>query len=596
MNISSIRERKDMLKKVKYIFDEKQKIKLIIMTIVILVGAFVELLGVSTILPLVNVVLEPSKIDSTWYLLWIKEHMHYTKESEVIVFMAVVLIVVYIAKNLYVTMMYDMQYRFIFNNQRRLSVKMLDVYMRQNYLFHVQKNVAELQRNIKEDVNGFYTIVLNALQLLAEVSVCIVLAIFLLSTDVQSTLIVAALIFVFSLLVGVVSKKVLVKKGIVNREMNIQLNKWLLQSLSGIKEIKVMNKEAFFLNKYSKTFNVYSTIQRQQSMLTFIPRPLMEVICVCSLLVTLIIKMLTQEDGIETFIPTLAVFAVAAFRMLPSFNRVSGYISTIMFNKPSVDVLYHDLKEIEKITKDNESAIAKDSYHALPLIKGITLEHVSFQYPEVDRWVLKDVSMKIEPNQSVALIGASGAGKTTLADIILGILEPQEGKILADDKDIKDYLSAWHNSIGYIPQSIYLFDDTIKANIAFGISEDEIDEKELQRAMKEAQLDAFVQSLPEKENTIVGDRGVKLSGGQRQRIGIARALYRNPNILILDEATSALDNETEKEVMDAIDGLHGKRTIIIIAHRLSTIKKCDQIFEVGNGAVKTKKYEEVFEE
>lgn len=583
-----------MLKKVKYILDDRQKFKLVIMTIVILIGAFVELLGVSTILPLVNVVLEPDKIESTWYLAWIKEHMHYTKDSEVIVFMAIVLIIVYVVKNLYVTMMYDMQYRFIFNNQKKLSVKMLDVYMRQNYLFHVQKNVAELQRIIKEDVNGFYTIVLNVLQLLAEVSVCVVLVIFLLTTDVQSTLIVAALILVFSLLVAFVSKRVLVRKGIVNRETNIQLNKWLLQSLSGIKEIKVMNKEDFFLKKYSKTFNAYSTIQRQQSMLTFIPRPLMEIICVGSLLVTLIIKLITQEDGIATFIPTLSVFAVAAFRMLPSFNRISGYISGIMFDRPSIDVLYHDLKEIENITQNRKSRVTNLECNALSLEKGITLEQISFRYPEVGKWVLKDVSMKIEPNQSVAFIGASGAGKSTLADIILGILEPQEGKVLVDDKDIQEYLDAWHNSIGYIPQSIYLFDDTIKSNIAFGIPEEEIDEKELQRAMKEAQLDEFVQSLPEEENTIVGDRGVKLSGGQRQRIGIARALYRNPRILILDEATSALDNETEKEVMDAIDGLHGKRTIIIIAHRLSTIKKCDQIFEVGNGSVIEKRYEEVF--
>lgn len=583
-----------MLKKVSYILDRKQKMQLFLLLIVIFIGALLELMGVSAIYPLVNVALDPSVIDDTWYLSYVREFFGYTQTSQMILFLAAFLMAVYVLKNLYITFMYNEQYRFIFDNQRYLAVKMMDAYMHQSYLFHVSKNVAELQRNVTEDVNGFYTAVLSVLQLLAETSVCVVLVLFLMKTDIMTTLVVAALVGVFTLLVGVVSKKVLVKKGRINRDLCIQLNKWILQSFSGIKEIKVMNRENFFLKNYDSTYHKFTIIQRQQSMLTFLSRPIMETVCICGLLMTVIIKLAIQGAELKSFIPTLSVFAVAAFRMLPSFNRISGYISMIMFDKPSIDVLYEDLVEIEEMRK-NQEEIQQES-EKLNMREGILLKNVSFKYPENEKWVLKNINMNIKPNSSVALIGASGAGKTTLADVILGILEPQEGEILVDKKNISENMNAWHKSIGYIPQTIYLMDDTIRANIAFGISREEVNDTAMQKALKEAKLEEFVNNLPEGLDTIVGDRGVKLSGGQRQRIGIARALYQQPEILVLDEATSALDNETEKEVMEAIDNLHGNRTLIIIAHRLSTIRNCDVIYEVTDGNIMERKHEEVFKQ
>lgn len=581
-----------MLKKVNYILDRKQKVKLFFLMVIIIVGAFIELLGVSAILPLINVVLEPEIVDTKWYLAFIKKTMNYTQTSEIVIFLAVFLIMVYIIKNIYITFMNDMQYRFIFNNQRKLAIKMMDTYLHQRYLYHVSKNVAELQRNVKDDVNGFYTIILNCLQLFAETSVCIAIIIFLMRTDIMTTMIVAMIILLFSLLVGIISKKILVKKGIENRKYNIQLNKWLIQSFSGIKEIKVMNKEKYFIDKYSETFCKYTTLQRQQSMLKFLPKPIMESVCISGLLLTLIIKLLINIGDVQSFIPALSVFAVAAFRMLPSFNRISGYIGAIMFDRPSVDVLYNDLKEIELLRQ--QANVYGDNAIKLEVEnKKIILKQISFHYPEHEKWVLDNVSLEIEANTSVAFIGASGAGKTTLADIILGILEPQEGAVLIGEKDIRQNIDEWHSHIGYIPQVIYLIDDTIRANIAFGIDEECVDEVALKNAIKEAQLESFIAGLEEGENTIVGDRGVKLSGGQRQRIGIARALYSNPDILVLDEATSALDNETEKEVMEAIDSLHGTRTLIVIAHRLSTIKHCDYIYEIADGKAERKNKEDV---
>ncbi len=583
-----------MLNKIKYILDREQKIKLVIMLIVILVGALFELLGVSAIMPLISVATSPESVNEKWYLKLVSDVFGFYEAKQLIVFLALALVIVYIAKNAYISMMYNLQYRFIFNNQRRLAVKMMYSYMHQNYLFHVSRNVAELQRNVTEDVNGFYTVVLNVMQFIAEASVCVVLAVFLMRVDVMTTFVVAGIVFVSAILVGVVFKKTLVKKGKENRTVSISLTKWVLQSFSGIKEIKVMNKEAFFLKNYENTYRRFTVLQRQQSMLTFIPRPVMETVCISSLLLTVAIKIYAFDTDLVEFIPALSAFAVAAFRMLPSFNRISGYMSAVMFNRPAIDVLYDDLVEIEKL--DQKVWKAVPDVKPFHIQTGISIKNVSFQYPNAEKPVLEKLDLEIENNTSIALIGASGAGKSTLADVILGVLEPKCGGIYVDGKNIRENMDAWHASIGYIPQAIYLMDDTIRANIAFGVEKDEMDETMLWKALREAQLEEFVRKLPDGLDTMIGDRGVKLSGGQRQRIGIARALYGNPQVLILDEATSALDNDTEKEVMNAIDSLHGTRTLIVIAHRLTTIQKCDKIYEVGNGNVTLRSKAEVFGE
>ncbi len=570
-----------MLKKINYILDRKQKINLGILLVIIFIGAFVELLGVSAVMPLIDVAMEPETIGEKWYFVLIGKYMGITDANQMILFLAVLLIIIYILKNIYVMGMYSLQYRFVFNNQQRLSVRMMKSYMQQDYLFHVSKNVAEFQRNITSDVNGFFTVALNVLQFLAEFSVSTVLIVFLLVQDWVSTVAIAVLLFLFMGIFTVFFRKVLVKIGEESRQANVQVTKCLFQAFSGIKEIKVANKESFFIMNYDKNYKDCARVQRQQSILTYLPKPVMETVCICSLMLAMIIKIAVVKSDIASFVTTLSVFAVAAFRMLPSFNKITGFISGMMFNKPAIDSVYRDLMEIEQL--EEQRKVEQTDTEKVSLTTAIGLENVSFRYPESDKWILKNANLNIRKNTSVALIGASGAGKTTAADLILGILEPQEGSVTIDGTDIKKCMASWHENIGYIPQAIYLMDDNIRANVAFGIPESEIDDAAIEKALREAQLDQFVHALPDGLDTMIGDRGVKLSGGQRQRIGIARALYRNPDVLILDEATSALDNDTEKEVMEAIDGLHGTRTLIVIAHRLSTIRKCDKIYEVGNG-------------
>ena len=324
-------------------------------------------------------------------------------------------------------------------------------------------------------------------------------------------------------------------------------------------------------------------------LLTYIPRPIMESLCIGGLLLFMAIRIATGAD-VSKFIPVMSVFAIAAIRMLPSFNRISGYLSTLMFNKAAVDAVCKDIKEMDDLnSKGKAIENTKDIENA-----DIRVDGVSFAYPsKPDKKIIDNANFTIPLNKSVAFVGPSGAGKTTLADIILGVLQPDSGKIMVGDTNVLDYPKSWHQHIGYIPQSIFLTDDTIRSNVAFGLPDEEIDDERVWKALEEAQIADFVRGKEEGIYTTIGDRGVKVSGGQRQRIGIARALYSNPDVIVLDEATSALDNDTEKAVMDAIYNLSGKKTMIIIAHRLSTISECELIFEVKDGKVVEVDYETI---
>lgn len=582
-----------MIKKISYIFDKKQKFHLFILLLVITTGALLELLGVSGILPLVNVVLTPDIINEKWYFIIMQDLLDIHNIQQFVLVISLGLVIIYIIKNLFLIMTYDLQYRFTNNNQRRLAIKLMNTYINQGYLFHVSHNVAELQRNITGDVAQFFSVVLNFLQLITEGAVCLVLGVFLLVMDISTTLSVVSLLGIFLVIFAFVFKKKLGVLGQQNREVNATTTKWLLQTFGGIKEIKVFNKEKFFLQNFDQSYKRYANIQKKQLLMGAIPKPIMESICICGLLLTMAVKIyFGSDEEISNFVPVLSAFAVAAFRMLPSFNRITAYMSNIMYNRASVAAVYNDLKQLETIQRNFDQGSKK--VNSIPIDTCIDIEQVSFIYPNTEKEVLSNINLKIYKNKSTAFIGPSGAGKSTLADIILGVLRPVSGSVKADGIDINDNIDAWHQTVGYIPQTIYLMDDTIKRNIAFGIEDKNIDEKRLWEVVREAQLSEFIESLEYGLETTVGDRGVRLSGGQRQRMGIARALYHNPQILILDEATSALDGDTEAAVMDAINHLHGNKTLIIIAHRLTTIKKCDIIYEVIDGKIMRKSKEKLF--
>lgn len=576
-----------MWNKIRYIFDKRQKRNLAVLLVVITIGAFFELVGVSAVLPLVKLVTEPDLIESSIGFKKIGEILKINTVNQFIILVAAGLIIVYIIKNAYLILMYNLQYRYTYNNQRRIAKRLMECYMKQDYSYHLHNSSAELMRNINTDVVQFFYAVLNALQLITELITCFMLIIFLAIQDLLTTLGIVIVISVFLGVFYVFFKKHTLALGIENRRLAGLLNKYMLQAFEGIKETKVFNKENFFIEQYDKTYEAYSRVAKTQGLFGVIPKPIIESVCICGLLSVLAMR-ICLGGKTDSFVPMLSVFAVSAFRMLPSFNRITAYLNCIIYYKSSVEAVYQDMKEAEQLLFKTDK---QEGELDIKLNDSIQITDVFFRYPDSENNVLEGITFKIPKYHSIALIGQSGAGKTTLADLILGLLTPISGKITVDGINIHEFPNSWHKNLGYIPQTIYLLDDTIANNIAYG--NEQIDQKWLWKAIREAQLEKFIEELPEGINTVVGERGVRLSGGQRQRIGIARALYCNPSILILDEATSALDNDTEKAVMDAINNLQGKKTIIVIAHRLSTIKNCDEIYEVREGVIVQRMKDEV---
>ena len=571
----------EIFRKLSYILDRKQKIQLFFLFIIIGIGTFLELLGVTSVLPFINVVMTPEivKTDETYRFFY--EMLNLSNVNYFIAVLAMAIGIVFIVKNLFISFMYYMQYKWTFNNQARLAGRLMECYLKQPYYFHVTHNSSELIRNVNSDTVMMFHGILAVIQLLTEACVCVVLGGYMFIKDKSITIGVSGFLVAFVLLFIKFFKKNLGETGERDRRYNAEIVKWLQQSFGGIKETKVMGRERFFLEQFNQNYKVFAECERNYRFLQVAPRPVMEAVCVTGLLIVVALKLLNGTTS-DYFISTIAVFAIAAFRLLPSFNRIANYFSVILFNKSALNAVYKDLKEIEHL---QDAQFHERAEKELPLEKELRIEHLTFTYPEMEGNVLDDVSFSIKKNTSVAFIGPSGAGKTTLADIILGALTPLGGKIYADHTDIFENLSRWHKSIGYIPQSIYLMDDTVKNNIAFGIAQEDVDEGEIWRALEKAQLKEFVEQMEFGLETVIGESGVKLSGGQRQRIGIARALYNDPQILVLDEATSALDTETETAVMEAIESLAGSKTLIIIAHRLSTIRNCDVVYEVKGGHV-----------
>lgn len=575
-----------VIKKLNYIFNRKQKLQIVWLFIVISIGSALELLGVSIILPVIDAIMAPDKIleDSTYRAIY--ELFHMTSTKQLILLLLIGMVTVYIIKNGFLIYMYMMQYKFIFENQRILADRMMRCYLDQSYLFHVSKNSAELLRNINEDTGNFFGALQAAIRLLTELMVCAVLGVYLLIKDKTITISIICLMLIMMFFFMKIYKRYLFKLGARNRYYQMSLNKWVQQAFGGIKEAKVLNKEDFFYDKYDEAYRGHAKSEYKYHTLLTVPKPIIEAMCICGLLGAIAIKFY-RGAAISYFVPIISVFAVAAFRLLPSFNRITEYLGTIMYQKAAIDSVYHDLKEVEELNKQKENSLKKSAevQKLKRFEEKVELQNITFRYPNTDKEVLQKLNLTIEKNSSVAFIGQSGAGKTTLADIILGILEPESGDTLVDGISIYDDIDAWHRMIGYIPQNIYLMDDTIRNNIAFGIDGKQIDEKRLQKAIDQAQLRELIDSLEKGLDTEIGERGVRMSGGQRQRIGIARALYHEPQIMILDEATSALDNDTERAVMEAIESLHGKMTLIIIAHRLSTIQNCDHVYEVKDGRI-----------
>ena len=568
----------ELLKKAWSIFDKRQKRNIFWLLIAIFIGTALETVGVAAIVPFITAIMNPEKLLENKLLSVAYDILGLQNTTQLIILLAVGLMLVYIAKNAYLCFMYHLQFKFVYGNQKRLATRLMTSYLRQPYSYHLNHNSAEFLHNITQDVDTFFLTVLYCINLITDVMVCFALAIVLFITDKSITIGVAVLTGAVIFLFYKGYKKKLLDLGEEKRDYYTKSTKTIQQAFGGVKELKVFGRENFFIDTYDGQYGKYTRSRRKVSTYSMMPKPVMETVSVCALLLVVSLK-LASGVNVGYFIPTLSVFALAVIRMLPSSSRISSNISNISYGRASVEVIYNDLLEVAEL----ETKISKNTGSKIQFTNEILLQDVSFHYDNNEKQILDKVSIQIPKNASIAFVGPSGAGKTTLADIVLGVLECQQGQILVDGVDIKSNYGAWQKEIGYIPQNIFIMDDTIRRNIAFALKDEDIDDERIWKVLKEAQLSDFVENLPDGLDTVIGERGSRISGGQRQRIGIARALYHDPAVLVLDEATSALDQETESAVMEAIDSLNGLKTMIIIAHRLTTIENCDIVYRIENG-------------
>lgn len=580
-----------MVKKLRYVFDRKDKMKLVGLAILMIIGSVLELLAVAVFNPFIEVLMQTSSIEDDSFLKLFFAHIHLNGIEQYMVVLSALIAVIYLVKNIYLSFLQNVILSFSYTTRMNLATRLLTTYMNEPYTFHLSKNIAEMQRCLQSDTSQFMTLISSGLQLTVEMVTCLALAAYLFHTSHSITVVIGVLLLMCIGLFFIISKKVSSRLGRQNEHYNAKLFQWINQSLGGIKELKILQREEYFIDSYKINYKKLIWGARVNELIAALPKYIVETVAMVGLVFAIIIKLLFGHGALETFIPQIAVFAVAAFRLLPSVGRVNAYINSIMYNKASLDMIYDDLKEIDsEPVQEIEWQGKKEKWI---FTKGVAVEHVSYHYPDSDVEVLHDISLEIPKGKTVALIGPSGAGKTTLADIILGLLPPVSGVVRMDQHNVYENLRSWREKLGYIPQSIYLSDDTIRNNVAFGIYEAQIDDNAIWKALEKAQLKEFVQGLEKGLDTCVGDRGVRLSGGQRQRIGIARALYHDPEILVLDEATSALDSSTEQAVMESIESLQGLKTMIIIAHRLTTIKNADLVYEVSGGNVTLRDKNEV---
>ncbi|MDE6973872.1 MAG: ABC transporter ATP-binding protein/permease, partial [Lachnospiraceae bacterium] len=543
-----------MLKKIRCIFDRKQKFQLLLLGIMIFIGGFLETLGVGAMMPVVMVLITPETllayIQKYDFLQKICNFFHIQNVSQITIALLFALMAVYVIKNLYILLLTYKQNAFIDQNRNRMISRVMAEFLNRPYEQYLGADIPTVFRITDNDIPHAFSLMLSLIQLASEVVVSGLIFVMMLILDAEMTLFVIVLFGVLTLLIIKVFKPRLNKIGSKNQSIQSRIAKWRIQAIYGLKDVKVLNREEFFVRNYYESGKVGANVATTYAVLNNMPRLLIETVFIVGMLGFLMLFIKGGGD-MSLMVSTVSAFGVAAMRVLPSVNRINTYITQISYTQPSLDFVYQNLQEGMKTDAMLAERKAKAQKEKLRLEHQIELNHISFHYPDSDKDIFTDAHMVVPKGKSVGIIGTSGAGKSTVVDILLGLLHAQEGEITCDGVDIFRNYESWLAQVGYIPQSIYLVDESIRDNIAFGIDKDKINEKRIWEVLAEAQLKEFVEELPEGLDTTIGDRGVRLSGGQRQRIGIARALYHDPELLVFDEATSALANDTEAAVMDA---------------------------------------------
>ena len=569
---------------------ERKRAGLLLIMIVIM--SLLDMAGVASILPFMAVLTNPGLIETNFILnsmfkassiFGVENNKQFIFALGALVFSLLIISLTFKALTSYA------QVRFVQMREYTIGKRLIESYLHQPYSWFLSRHSADLGKTILSEVQQLISDGMTPLmELIAKGMVTITLITLLIIVDPILTLIVGLSLSTAYLIIFYFVSKYLNQSG-SKRLINNQLRFTTVNEAFGAaKEVKIGGLEQAYIKRFSNAAQIYARVQASQRVIAQLPRFILEGIAFGGILLMILYSM-SQTGNFNSALPIISLYVFAGYRLMPAVQQIYEAFTQLTFIAPSLDKLYDDLKNLKPFNENQDQDI-------LPFNKSIILKNIHYNYPNASRTILKDISLNISAKSTVGLVGATGSGKTTTVDIILGLLEPQKGTLEIDGKIIRKQNSrSWQRSIGYVPQQIFLADDTIAANIAFGLEPKEINQEAVEKASKIANLHEFViDELPKKYQTTIGERGVRLSGGQRQRIGIARALYHNPQLLILDEATSALDNQTEKAVMDAIDNLDKNITIIQIAHRLNTLKKCDKIFLLEKGELKKDaKYDEL---
>ena len=578
---------KPILKKLNVILNDKQKNRMKLLVVMMVIGALLETVSISLVLPIATVLTNPESVKGEGIVGGLYRLLGCSSVQQFALVMLVGLLLAFVVKNIFLFVQTKLQLNFVYDNQFETSRKMMINFMKRPYEYYLNAETAVIQRNITSDVNNMYAMVLSILQLMSEFVVCLFLGTYLVIQDAVMCFTIGGLLILVLLTIKKVLKPIMIRAGKENQDYYSGLFKWINQAVTGIKEIKIANKESYFISEYGKCGNGYVQAVKKYSLYNNVPKLLIETICIAGFVVYMLIAFAIGRDT-ESIVVSISAFAVAAIKLLPSANRINNQLTNIAYFEPffygASDNLLADISD-KTIIYDAEAYTGEEKVEKLPVHDKVLLQDVVYKYPNTEKYIFNGMNMEIPIGQAVGIVGTSGSGKTTVVDILLGLLEMERGSITADGVDVnaKENYPRWLGNVGYIPQTIFMLDSDIRHNVAFGVPDHLIDDAKVWAALKEAQLDAFVKGLPKGLDTEIGERGIRLSGGQRQRVGIARALFDDPEVLILDEATSALDNDTEAAIMESINSLHGKKTLIIIAHRLQTIEKCDMVYRVENG-------------
>lgn len=583
----------ESIKKLFKLFSNRDKFFILRLFILMVLGSFLEVIGISAIPAFVILISDPEKISNYNFIKTVIDNLEITTPEQLLLWGSFTLLVIYIIKNLLLVYLEYSRYRFVYKGRVRLSKLLFSAYMNAPYTFHLQYNTAELLRNLNREVTLIFNNVLLQILLFTKnlLMICSIILLLLLVNPVITLFMIIMFGFISGWFLKIVNNR-LKYYGKQEQDSSRSIIKNVNEGLGGLKEVRILNRESFFINKFAHNLNQLAKASFVKSIISYLPQPITEIIVVlCMLLITLIL--FAQNEEFSMIVPLLLLYGISSIRLIPSVKGLVSTITAIRYYIYSVDPVYNHLVELNNdlFHPKREQNISNTE---LCFYDKIEFKNLHYHYPGTNTQALKGIDLNIKKNSVVGFVGPTGAGKTTIIDLILGLLKPDKGSVSIDGVDINENLRGWQKKIGYIPQFIFLSDDKIMRNIAFGLDDDQIDSQKINNAIYAAQLKEFIDNLPDGINTVIGESGVRLSGGQRQRIGIARALYHSPEVLIMDEATASLDNVTEKHIIQAIESLRGDLTIIIIAHRLTTVRDCDQLFYIKDGLLESSgTYEEL---